>query len=393
MKDRQLNYKKLTGKGRRNASLIVPTGTSCSLWLGDDHLLSVENTGFIEKYRRFFYRDIQSICLHRSLRGRILAIVYGSLLALTLLLTFLAAGDIAWQTLWIILDVVFLVPLGINLVLGPTCICFIRTSVQTEQLPSMSRLRLARKALAKLTPRIEEAQASLPSLAERRDDPEVIAALTAPDPPAEIQSRKSRTKWGPGYVFHWGLFSALIAQGIGAYFIFTRESALAAAFTLAALVLASMSGVAAIVTQRRREEHGLLPLLSIAATAGCFVLLAVTYGLYTASLVALANPEGSFGENFMAGQNVAKQVGRFLTAWTDMSTPFLYEAMVGLMVGSVLMGGLGVLLLLRHRRSPGQARAMPPGIPPATPSAAAHAQASPPPSPPPTESASSSEEL
>jgi hypothetical protein len=48
-----------------------------------------------------------------------------------------------------------------NLLLGPTCVCHLKTAVQTEELPSLRRLRRARKVLARLRPLIVAAQGEL----------------------------------------------------------------------------------------------------------------------------------------------------------------------------------------------------------------------------------------
>jgi hypothetical protein len=45
-----------------------------------------------------------------------------------------------------------------NLILGRTCRCFLRTAVQTEQLPPLDRVRRAQKVFARLRPLIAAAQ-------------------------------------------------------------------------------------------------------------------------------------------------------------------------------------------------------------------------------------------
>src|SRR5262245_58789248 len=57
-----------------------------SVWLGRDHLLSVESKGFHERYRRFYFRDIQFFAIRgTSRRATINWILAGSLLLLLLL--------------------------------------------------------------------------------------------------------------------------------------------------------------------------------------------------------------------------------------------------------------------------------------------------------------------
>jgi len=52
----------------------------------------------------------------------------------------------------------FGLPLLINILRGRTCRCFLRTAVQTEQLPPLSRVRRAQKVFARIRPLIAAAQ-------------------------------------------------------------------------------------------------------------------------------------------------------------------------------------------------------------------------------------------
>jgi hypothetical protein len=138
--------------------------TRDTLWLGKDHLLQVINRGYTEEYRRFYYRDIQAIILRQTSTGRVLNLIFGSIAAFSVLL--LTFGWLIWK--W---ETVALLPLGIAtsfwvllflilLAAGPTCVCHVRTAVQFEKLPSLFRLKKARKAIALLRERVEIAQSS-----------------------------------------------------------------------------------------------------------------------------------------------------------------------------------------------------------------------------------------
>src|SRR5438045_8577020 len=77
-------YQRLTRARSRSAFGIVSTGRS-SLWLGKDHLLSIESTGYTENYKRLYFRDIQGICIRKTELGKIWNLVFtvlGGLLGL-----------------------------------------------------------------------------------------------------------------------------------------------------------------------------------------------------------------------------------------------------------------------------------------------------------------------
>ena len=55
-------YQRLTRARSRSAFGVVSMSRS-SLWLGKDHLLCVDSSGYTETYKRFYFRDIQAVTL------------------------------------------------------------------------------------------------------------------------------------------------------------------------------------------------------------------------------------------------------------------------------------------------------------------------------------------
>ena len=145
-------YRRLPGRGK---SLT----TVASLWLGRDHLLHLESTGFSESYKRYYYRDIQAFLIRKTATGRISNVVFGVLAAPFAAGVFLA-DDGLQIFLGIMLGLVSALLL-VNLALGATCVCHLRTAVQVEKLGSLTRLRKARKTLRLIRPQIESFQGTL----------------------------------------------------------------------------------------------------------------------------------------------------------------------------------------------------------------------------------------
>jgi len=150
----QRPYQKLPG--RPSLTLI---GTA-SLWLGPDHVLSVRNLHFVEEYRRFDYGDIQALLLRRTHRRGIWAAVLGGLTALFAFATWSMAPNLF---AWIpgVPAALFVALSALNWFRGPACACHLRTAVHTEPLPSLRRVRPARRALALLRHRVEQVQGRL----------------------------------------------------------------------------------------------------------------------------------------------------------------------------------------------------------------------------------------
>ena len=119
------------GTGRFGFQLAIRT----RLYAAPDHLLIVQNTGYTEEYKRIAYGDIRYLMVVQT-HGQIQqGMVSGAILLLILIsplwsLPWLAAGLIgAPFFLWFL----------VNLVLGPTCRCYLNTHVQTVQLPAPRR--------------------------------------------------------------------------------------------------------------------------------------------------------------------------------------------------------------------------------------------------------------
>jgi len=157
-------YQPLPGRGLRSEGRIVAfTRTYCRLWLGRDHLLLTDRSGYTETYKRFYYRDIQAVTIRKTNKAAAWNYVTGSFTLLFALWALLVTNLPGRVTLWIIAGCFGLITL-VNLWRGPTCVTHIKTAVQTEQLPSWNRLRTARKGMEKLRPQLLQAQGEISAI-------------------------------------------------------------------------------------------------------------------------------------------------------------------------------------------------------------------------------------
>src|SRR5580698_2302749 len=78
----QKQYQRLT-RPRARAQFAVVYRTRSALWLGGDHLLLVETSGFTENYKRFYFRDIQAITVQETRRGQVWNFIRGGVLLLS----------------------------------------------------------------------------------------------------------------------------------------------------------------------------------------------------------------------------------------------------------------------------------------------------------------------
>ena len=78
----QTEYQRLTRTKSQHG--VVTSGRS-SLWLGKDHLLRIDSSGYTENYRRFFLRDIQAVIIRKTIGMQIRTLIHG-VLALTMMI-------------------------------------------------------------------------------------------------------------------------------------------------------------------------------------------------------------------------------------------------------------------------------------------------------------------
>ena len=134
-------YKKIARGGRPGRIAI----TQLSIWLGPDHLLQIEGDGYAERYRRFYFKDIETFTIRRDNRQRNYTIFF------VIVLAFFAWGIVVAPSPG---GIVLSVPAGflllfliINLAKGPSCVTHVTTAVQRQEIQSLRRVRAAERAL------------------------------------------------------------------------------------------------------------------------------------------------------------------------------------------------------------------------------------------------------
>jgi hypothetical protein len=134
---------------------VIP-GLRTKLYLGTDHLLVVEQLILLERYKRFYFRDIQAITAAKSGRWIVFGTIWGFLALVAALFLMvhhpLAVGAGAFFT------TLFGYAFVHNLILGPTCVVRLRTAVQTHRLAPLERIRNFHQRMATIEPLIREAQ-------------------------------------------------------------------------------------------------------------------------------------------------------------------------------------------------------------------------------------------
>jgi hypothetical protein len=277
-----VKYSRLGPRARRAQGFISMARIKNSLWLGPDHLMNVERAWMNEEYKRFYFRDIQAITIQGTDGAAIWNWIFGSLAAASAgLFGFLAwrsdtpVAQKAWLITGGIISAVCLVRLLLNWLRGPTCICRLRTAVQTVELPSLGRTKAARQALARLEPLLAQTQGLLSAEAIGR----LVSGPAETPAPAPHPARPPSPVLPPasGEV-HEALFGALILDAAVGLFkhiqpvwhsYFMLSSAL--------LILVSGLGLTAIVRQHDTAISAGVRRLTVIACTG---VLAILFGIF-----------------------------------------------------------------------------------------------------------------
>lgn len=251
----QKTYRRLPGRAQKHFALLK--NERCSLWLGHDHLLHIRRQYYRETAKRFYLKDLQAFNIGRTSWGRWLNIVLlGWIIGFTC--TAVAAG--IWMDWGVglavgIVPVFLLAGVLLNTAFGPTCACYLHTAVQTERLPSLGRLRTARRTVALLKPLIEAEQGRL--------TPEALEAHTGEhsDVQASVYALDRDGRWGRGaaplrhetgaaHSILFPLFLPLAASNLVA--VFHRNTGLLVFDVLCYLVIVGFLS-AALIRQRNSD--------------------------------------------------------------------------------------------------------------------------------------------
>jgi hypothetical protein len=330
-------YRHLPGRGRRAGfvSFGITSGW-CSLWLGPDHLLSVDSQNYREEYKRFYYRDIQAVIVRRTARASGWNIVLAILLALLAVLIILAGSN--GRIVAGILFGTMLVILLINLVRGASCVCHLITAVHTEQLPSLNRLKTARKAVARLRPLIEAAQGAVtPELLQAAA---ATPAIDARRPFATVSARGRLPVRHDGGNIHAALFAMLTAVGLWRLLeLFDNGVAIA---IVSIMLNTSLMGLTIWALIRQLDTDLPVGVRRLAISSLGNILLSGLIGFSTMIIWLVDHPRARVDDQWQLLKAYAD-----LSPLSSMWLTGLYTVTIVLTVG---LGVPGLLLLQRHRR-------------------------------------------
>ena len=343
-------YRRLPGWGPRRTGLFSGVGARCRLYLGEDHILAVDNHWLSEDYKRFYFADIQAIITRKTKRwiaeGLVVVLVAACMAGLSLLLF---DRSRPMGGVWMGLSLMLLLYLIYHLLRGPSCTCHVVTAVQEDLLPTINRLRISRKVVPLVRSAVERAQGTVSSgemaaapmgKGPRYGDPERHRL-----PGVIRQSTTARLDDGYRGWAHLIVFCLLILFGAqAAADLVSNHITSLRTLSLFLGAVFCVFLVVALIRQRGGGASG--PVRSL--TWASFALLCVSFCLGYAVMVNTMIHMVMLRPNRPPEQ---LDIVRTMMSLSPHSSPFLmvvygYEA-----ICSFGLGGLGLAAVLRWRRT------------------------------------------
>ena len=318
-------YRRLPGKKRSFIGVYT-------LWSGSDHLLAIDSKGFSEDYKRFYYKDIQAFITRKTNLGKIQNVLLGFFCALFLFSAIKTGGGGA-----IFFGIMFglcLLLLLINWLLGPTSICHLQTAVQSERLPSLSRLKTAQKSINRIRPFIDKAQGVLTSEMTREADPRVPTSISTINKHTNEIHRHE-----PG-TLHTFLYSLLLSDSLFTTMdLFYNHITYTILTTILSMAIAVIV-IIALVKQNDSDIPGALKFTTWSALIYIIICFILGYILMIAAVIN--NPEIA---------NNQWQMFRHFSQLTPLENPWVLSIYLFTIFCSAILGIIGLTFLNNFRKA------------------------------------------
>ena len=339
MARQEREYRRLPGRGRKRGGFFAVTRSQASLWAGKDHLLYLFSTGYTEEYKRFYYRDIQAIVTRKTGRGAAWNLFSALFLFFFALLAFTRTTTAPAVVFWVLAGLALLI-LTVNLLRGPTCICHLLTAVSREELPSLSRERIAKKTIDLLKPLIEGVQGIL-TLEEIAAGSAELVRQAESVLPSQVRAERAGTAGSYNGKVHEALFYLLLVDGIlSATQIFAHGITVSIIGTLFMLV----SSIILVVALTKQQGGGLTSgLRRITWTAFSYMVVNFFLSYVAGIYLAVKNPTLYGGTQW--------QMFKALSNLSPTETPLLMFMLALSLVCAAPLGISGLVLLKKIQRA------------------------------------------
>jgi uncharacterized membrane protein len=228
-----------------------------ALFTAPDHLLLCDyRSGFTERYKRFYFHDIEAVIIRKTQNWMASMAGWG----IAGFGFFLIATATHWNRFLQVMEAICALFFLRNLIRGPSCRTHIQTAVQTDALPMLKRVRKTQRVLRSLFPLIEQSQsqrANAPGPAKVAivpESPEAAAAVSQSAVPVrgleEGAKRPHELSW-----LHVVTFVLVLFAGLNAIWEVNYSSSWSFIVLVTLFCVSTVCGVLALILQGKHRVH------------------------------------------------------------------------------------------------------------------------------------------
>jgi hypothetical protein len=319
-------------------------------------------TGFVERYKRFYFRDIEGFILRKTAHW--LAGI-GIWSAVALIFTFIALAT-HWN---LFLEIMVAVCAGFAIrhaLGGPSCRTHIQTAVQTDKIPMLKRVRKTHAVLQRLMPLIEQAQAQVVEAAAPKgatpplpSEPHqastaAVAGVTAEEPTATEAAVAPRVERPPLSFVHLVTFILVLCTGLLAVWEVAAPVSQKFVALLIFYGLSVIGGITSVYRQARRAVHR-----GAAVLAWVLVVGYVMGGVWINIGFSLIDQMQQVRVHQATKSPSVAPAFHEITPFRMRHMPWFDHVLWAMAIGSILLALLGLIFVFR----PARPRAVPPPLP------------------------------
>jgi hypothetical protein len=295
-----------------------------SLWMKPDHLLRVRANPFSQQYRRYYFADIQALVL-TELHGTAAFYWYAAAVSLGVLSGLLVNNA---HPLWAALSGIFAV---LAFYLGwrvPNCVCYLKTSVSTDKLPSLLHLSAARTAVPMVLVEIEKAQGALTR--ETLDTHQLPSSASVSFPNAPVPNSQYAGQ------LHWVLFGSMIFHAALSAIIFFMS-----AYSTPVNIIAGTTSAATL----------LFAILAAFKQHRSSIARSVRWVVYSTLILYVVDTIASFALSIYLTFQLAARGQKPGNQMAILNHPAFKILQVADLTWFLVLGCIGLILMTLHRRS------------------------------------------
>ena len=313
------------------------------MWEGPDHLLWVERAAMQERYKRFYYNDIQAFVLVKNNNQHLWTFIWG---AFALLFGVVALSVSGTPYVSSVCFGFCILMICVNLLMGSCCKTYIQTAVQREKLRHLVRIKKANKILNQIKTMVEEKQGVLipdqiSQCAKIMDKPAPLQPDSEPTRAEGSQANAARNQ-SASIPLQWGFFGLLSLVGGIKYSQNWLQSPVMSILEIAGLAILMVLGIITLVRLRGKKASTVLLTFDWIALVLVIIQSIADYIIFFLASIRNAS-NNAMPYDFLG-------ILKIFINMLNGGNPLITGMGLGFGLANLTIGLIGMLLLIRRKK-------------------------------------------